>query len=59
MEYIGTTCATDLRRISLPAQLASLPLQLPINPFTLVGIYSNTSFVVRPTEVGNPKYFFS
>ena len=49
MEYVGIACATDLRRTSLPAQLASLPLQLPIMPFTLVGMYSNVSLDARPS----------
>jgi hypothetical protein len=57
IEYVGIACATDFRRISLPAQLASLPLQLPIAHLTLAGIYSNVSFTARPTEVGRPKYF--
>ena len=57
MEYVGIACETDLRRTSLPAQLASLLLQLPIMPFTLVGMYSNVSLDARPTEVGRPKYF--
>jgi hypothetical protein len=35
IEYVGTACATDLRRTSLPALLASRPLQGPTRPFIL------------------------
>jgi hypothetical protein len=37
IEYVGTASATDFRRISLPAQLACLPLQEPTTCLTLVG----------------------
>lgn len=51
MEYIGTTWATDFRRISLPAWLACLPLQVPIIFLILVGMNSKASFVHLPLEI--------
>lgn len=56
MEYVGKACATDFRRTSLPAQLASRPLQWPIAPLTLYGKYSNASCVEHPIAVGRPRY---
>jgi len=42
---------------SLPAQLASLSLQLPIKFRILDGMNSKASEVDLPTAVGRPRYF--
>jgi hypothetical protein len=56
IEYVGMACATDLRRTSLPALLAALPLQEPTRPLILAGKNSNASDVDRPMAVGRPRY---
>jgi hypothetical protein len=58
IEYVvGTTWATDFRSTSRPAQLAALPLHVPIKPLIPAGKNSKASVVDLPTAVGKPKYF--